>query len=153
MSQAAKHASPRQVALALMAGVLDEGRLLSDLVATPMVTELAPGDRARAARLATETLRTLDRADRLLKPLLRKEPPLMVQNILRLGVVEICGNGEAAHGVVNDLVGIAGASNRTQPYKGMVNAVLRRAGEAGEGKWGKMPVPRLPKWLRQPLMA
>ncbi len=142
----------RRAALRLMLGVMDEQRMISDLTAQPWFHEYDAPDRARGTRLALEALRGMDRADRVLKPLLRKAPPLEVHNILRLGLIEMAALGEAPHGVVNDMVAAAGRGKRTQAYKGMVNAVLRRAQEAADGKWGKMPVPRLPKWLRGPLM-
>ena len=153
-SEKPKHKSPhpaRRGALELLNGVVIDGRLLSDLTTQESFLRLEPADRARATRLASETLRHADRADRALKPFLRKTPPDSVQQILRLGIVEIAALEAAPHGVVGDMVAAAGASKRTVGLKGMVNAVLRRATEAHVGKWGKMPVPRMPKWLRNPL--
>ncbi|MEL7301665.1 MAG: transcription antitermination factor NusB [Pseudomonadota bacterium] len=141
----------RAAALKLMTGVTEEGRLLSELTGAPWFLELAPADRARAQRLATEAFRHLDRADRVLKPLLRKTPPEAVQHMLRLGLVEVAALDGAAHGVVSDMVNAAGGDKRTMGLKGMVNAVLRRAIEAADGKWGKLPVGRMPDWLRKPL--
>jgi 16S rRNA (cytosine967-C5)-methyltransferase len=142
--------SARRAAVALLDKVLDDGRLLSELGG---VTErLAPADRARALRLATDTLRGMDRADRLLARQLRKTPPLHVMNILRLGTVELCTGGEA-HGVVGELVALTGAHPRYARLKGLVNAVLRQmAGEAGK-PWKDLRIPRLPRWLREPLVA
>ena len=88
----------RTAALALLNGVLGEGRLLSELLpGLPALTRLQPADRAAAQRLATETLRGLERADRLLQHHLKKYPPLFVRNVLRLGTVEQC------RGPVDDL--------------------------------------------------
>ncbi|MEM1236254.1 MAG: transcription antitermination factor NusB [Pseudomonadota bacterium] len=141
----------RRGALALLNGVVTEGRLLSDLTAQEEFLRLEPADRARATRLASETLRNADRADRALKPFLRKAPPDAILQILRLGIVEIAALDAAPHGVVGDMVAAAGANKRTVGLKGMVNAVLRRASEAHVGNWGKLPVPRMPRWLRGPL--
>ena len=88
------------------------------------------------------------RANNRLKPFLRKAPPDEVMNILRLGIVEIAALEAAAHGVVSDMVAAAGLDKRTFGLKGMVNAVLRRATEQHVGNWGKLPIPRLPDWLR-----
>ncbi|MCB1335137.1 MAG: 16S rRNA methyltransferase [Roseivivax sp.] len=141
----------RTAALALLNGVLGEGRLLSELLpGLPALTRLQPADRAAAQRLATETLRGLERADRVLKPYLQKAPPLAVRNILRLATVELCTGG-AAHGVVNEAVGLTAAGKRTQTYKGLVNAVLRRVAEEGPAQWPRLRVPQLPRWLRDPL--
>lgn len=141
--------APRRAAVRLLTAVIDEGRQLSEL--TGGLDKLAPADRARAQRLATETLRHLDRADRVLKPFLKKTPPLAVQNVLRLSVVEMAEMGAASHGVVNDAVSIVAANKRTQGMKGLVNAVLRKVDGAGFDKWHSLPLARLPKWLRSPL--
>ncbi|HHB80852.1 MAG TPA: RsmB/NOP family class I SAM-dependent RNA methyltransferase, partial [Aliiroseovarius sp.] len=91
-------------------------------------------------------------ADRMLGPHLRKRPPARVMNILRLGVAEICELGEAPHGVVNAAVSLAAADQQSARLKGLVNAVLRKV-SAETAKWATLPVPRLPKWLRKPLIA
>jgi 16S rRNA (cytosine967-C5)-methyltransferase len=141
---------PRKVALDLMGDVLDEHRLLSEVLAR-RVAGLPPPDRARAQRLVTTALRVLDRADRMLGPHLQKRPPARVMNLLRLGVAEICEDREAAHGVVNAFVDIARSNRKTAGMAGLVNAVLRKVAAEAE-KWPALPVPRLPKWLRKPLI-
>ena len=144
--------APRRAAHHLMQQVTEEGRLLSELLGGGALDHLAPEDRARAQRLATEGLRMLDRADRMLKPFLSKAPPPAVQNALRLGTVEIA-EGAAAHGVVNAYVEVVGRDRHAARLKGLVNAVLRRVAEAGPAAWHKLPPPLLPGWLRQPLVA
>ena len=141
----------RRSAVYLLDQVLGEGRLMSDLVASGALDRLDPADRARAQRLATDTLRGLDRADRLLKRHLRKPPPLHVFNILRLGTVELCMGGDA-HGVVNDLVGLIGGHRRYGNLKGLINAVLRKMAADGAQSWNDLRVPRLRRWLRDPLV-
>ena len=139
--------APRRAALRLLGAVIGEGRLLSE--AMPGAVEgLVAADRARAQRLATEVLRQMGRLDRLLAPSLAKAPPLAVRNILRLGTLELAEGG-AAHGVVNDLVEIARRGKRTARMAGLVNAVLRRMGPAA---LADLPAPRIPGWLRKPLV-
>ncbi|MDD9733462.1 transcription antitermination factor NusB [Mameliella sp. AT18] len=138
----------RLAAVDLLDQVLGQGRPLSE---SERLEVLAPSDRAAAQRLATETLRGMERADRLLKPHLRKAPAPRVMNILRLGAVELCLGG-TAHGVVSDCVEIAAAGKRTQGARGLVNAVLRKLADEGPAAWGKLRIPRLPKWLRDPLV-
>jgi 16S rRNA (cytosine967-C5)-methyltransferase len=87
----------------------------------------------------------------LLEKHLRKNPPLTVRNMLRLATVEICMGGDA-HGVVNEAVAIVGQNKRTGALKGLVNAVLRKIAADGPAAWAKLRVPRLPKWLRDPLV-
>ena len=142
----------RRSAIHLLDQILGEGRLLSECLAAGALDRLAPEDRARAQRLTLETLRGLERADRLLEGHLRRTPALAVQNALRLGTVELC-HGEAAHGVVNAMVEIIGRSRKHGRLKGLVNAVLRKIAAEGPEAWPKMRVPRLPDWLREPLIA
>lgn len=142
----------RRSAIYLLDQILGEGRLLPECLAAGALDRLGPEDRARAQRLTVETLRGLERADRLLDNHLRQTPALTVHNALRLGAVELC-NGEAAHGVVNAMVEIIGRSRKHGRLKGLVNAVLRKVAAEGPDAWPRMRVPRLPAWLRDPLVA
>ena len=141
--------SARRSAVYLLDQVLGEHRLLSELTAS--LDRLTPPERARAQRLATETLRGLERADRLLQHHLKKYPPLFVRNVLRLGTVELALGGDA-HGVVNEAVNIVASHNRHNRLKGLVNAVLRKMADEAPAKWDSLRMPRLPKWLRGPLV-
>jgi len=141
----------RRSAIYLLDQVLGEGRLMSECLGGGVLDHLPSDDRARAQRLTTETLRGLERADRLLHKHLRKNPPLTVRNALRLGTVELC-QGEAAHGVVNAMVAIVGTHKRHAKLKGLVNAVLRKIAAEGPDAWPALRAPRLPKWLRGPLV-
>lgn len=132
----------RAAAVAILDGVLGEGRMLSDFSGP----DLAPADRARALRLAAAVLRHLEPADAVLKPHLRKAPPLTVQNMLRLAVVERA-QGAAAHGVVNAAVEMARRGKRTAHLAGLVNAVLRAVQEGVA-----LPVQKLPRWMRQAMV-
>ncbi len=132
----------RAAAVAILDGILGEGRMLSDFAGP----DLAPADRARALRLAGSVLRHLEPADKLLKPHLRKTPPLTVQNMLRLAVVELA-QGAAAHGVVNAAVEMARRGKRTAHLAGLVNAVLRAQPEGAT-----LSAQKLPRWMRQPMV-
>jgi 16S rRNA (cytosine967-C5)-methyltransferase len=139
----------RRAALDLVNEVRIGGHALADL-APPAA--LPPEERARAARLAAQTLRWSGRADRMIGPHLRARPPEEVLNLLRLGTMEICVDGAAPHGVVDAAVSLAKGARATQRQAGMVNAVLRRVAESAE-TWGTLPLPELPKWLRKRLLA
>ncbi len=141
----------RRAALHLIDEATSGHRLLAEVIGGGALAHLSPADRARAQRLATETLRQLSRADRLLKPFLVKQPPITVRNALRLGTVEIA-TGAAPHGVVNALVNLVSKGKRTASYKGLVNAVLRKIADQGPEAWARLPVPKLPNWLRGPLV-
>jgi 16S rRNA (cytosine967-C5)-methyltransferase len=139
----------RRAALDLVNGVRIGGHALSEL-AVPEA--LPPEERARAARLAAETLRWAGRADRMLGPHLRQRPPEEVLNLLRLGTVELCVDGAAPPGVVDAAVSLAKGQLASRRQAGLVNAVLRRVSEEA-AKWDTLPVPELPKWLRKRLVA
>jgi 16S rRNA (cytosine967-C5)-methyltransferase len=126
--------------------------LLQDARAAAMVANLPPEERARAQRLAGETLRHLSKADAWLAPRLRKAPPLPVRNALRLGAVEI-GGGEAPHGVVNAVVTLVAQGRRTESFRGLANAIMRQLAAEGPEGWAALGPPYLPDWLRQPLIA
>lgn len=143
---AAEGLGARGAGVALLDEVLGEGRMLAQ-AGEAVLASLPPADRARALRLAAQTLRQLEPADRLLAPLLRKAPPLRVRNLLRLAVVEIA-SGAPPHGVVNAAVDLVRQGKRTTHLAGLVNAVLRQVPEAPLPG----PVQKLPRWLRQPLV-
>ena len=142
----------RGVAAALVAGVTGEGRLLAEMPG--LLAPLAPAERARAQRLALETLRQLPRADAILRPFLRKAPPEAVRAVLRVATVEMLALGAPAHGVVGMAVDALRAGGaRTESYAGLANAVLRKVAAEDPARWAGLPVPELPGWLRGRLMS
>ena len=149
---AADGAAARGAAAILLGAALGEGQMLTEAVADPngAMVGLGPSDRARAQRLALVALRHLEQADRVLAPHLRRVPPRLVQNVLRLAVVEMAVLGAPAHGVVNASVEVVRRGKRTGHMTGLVNAVLRAVGE-GDLFTG-LPPQHLPRWLRQPLV-
>lgn len=143
--------SARGAAIAILDAVLGDGVQMSDALVRPAVTRMEPADQARAKRLASDVLRGLERADRLLNRHLRKKPPLSVHNALRLGLIELVQGG-AAHGVVHAIVGEVGRLPRQGALKGLVNAVLRKVATEVPEKWDVLRVPRLPKAFRAHLI-
>lgn len=141
----------RRSAIFLLDQIMGEGKLLPELIGAGVLDRLAPEDRARAQRLTIETLRGMERADRILQRHLKKYPPLTVRNALRVGTIELCDGG-AAHGVVNAMVAIISKHKHYGHLKGLVNAVLRKVATTGPEQWPSLRIPRLPKWLRGPLV-
>ncbi|SHJ54969.1 16S rRNA (cytosine967-C5)-methyltransferase [Palleronia salina] len=139
----------RAAALALVGDVTEHGRLMSEVLEQRTRALEAP-DRARAQRLAIGTLRWMDRADRALGPFLRMKPWPEVHNILRLAIYEIHEGGTPPHAAVSAAVDLVRASERGAGQAGLVNGVLRNVQRADA--WAALPVPRLPKWLRKPLL-
>ncbi|MCJ8140722.1 RsmB/NOP family class I SAM-dependent RNA methyltransferase [Falsirhodobacter halotolerans] len=140
----------RHAAVQLLGAVLSEGALLSQIATLPNgpLEALGPADRARAQRLAAMTLRHLEQADAVLDPHIRRAPPRLVQNALRLAVVEMAVEGAAAHGAVNAAVDIVRHGRKTAHQAGFTNAVLRKV----KADFSGLPPQRLPRWLRQPLV-
>ena len=130
----------RAHALALLRGVLEEGRSLGERGATP-------GEAARARRLALSALRHRSRAEAALGPHLSRRPAAAVQALLVLAVAEMLAEGAPAHAVVSDAVALARGLPGGGRVSGMVNAVLRRAAE-GRAAWDAAAPPRMPGWLR-----
>ncbi|WP_299722285.1 transcription antitermination factor NusB [uncultured Tateyamaria sp.] len=141
----------RRSAIYLLDQIMGEGKLMSEVIGAGALDRLDPADRARAQRLATETLRSMERIDRLLQRHLQKYPATTVRNALRVGTYELC-QGEAAHGVVNAMVTLISKHKRYGHLKGLVNAVLRKVADKGPEQWPTLRTPRLPSWLRKPLV-
>ena len=140
----------RRSAVYLLDMILGEDRLMSELLAAGALDKLPADDRARAQRLAMDTLRGMERADRMLQKHLSKYPPLTVRNVLRVGTIELAQGG-AAHGVVNAMVELVATHKKLGHLKGLTNAVLRKIAADGPEAWAALRSPRLPKWLRGPL--
>lgn len=150
---AADGLAARGAAVEILGAVLGERRLLAEVLAESAgpLASLGPGDRARAQRLVTVTLRHLEQADRVLAPHLRKPPPRSVVNTLRAALVESAVLGAPSHGVVNAAVDLTRRGRKTGHMTGFVNAVLRKVLAEPEPFAGMAPQ-KLPQWLRQPLV-
>jgi 16S rRNA (cytosine967-C5)-methyltransferase len=132
----------RQAALALLSAVLDRRRPLEE--ALDALPGTAPRDRAAAHRIASAVLRRLGTLDTVLEPFLRREPPPAARHALRIGAAELLLLGTPAHAAVASAVGLV-----PRPFAGLVNAVLRRVADAGQGALEGLDGPRLdtPAWL------
>jgi 16S rRNA (cytosine967-C5)-methyltransferase len=142
----------RRAAAALLAGVLDGGRSLSDQAANGPLARLAPAERARAQALAAATLRHLGRIDALLGRFLTRRPPPAALNALRLAVAEMHLDGVPAHAAVDGAVHLARASSK-RDLTGLVNAVARRVADGGTALWEAEAEAPMPPWLAEPIAA
>ncbi|MBP7242877.1 transcription antitermination factor NusB [Amaricoccus sp.] len=140
----------RAAAATLLAGVLDAGRTLDDQA--DALASLAPAERARAQRLAGETLRHLGRIDAVLAPHLRKPPPAPARHALRLAATEMLVDGTPPHAAVDGAVRLVRSQRRATHLAGLVNAVARRVAEARDA-WEAAPEDPLPNWLAGPVGA
>lgn len=140
----------RVAAAGLLAGVLDAGRSLADQ--EPGLGALAPAERARAQTLAALVLRHLPRIDALLAGFLARKAPAPAMNALRIVVAEVHLDGVPPHAAVDGAVRGVRAGRDGHRIAGFVNAVARRAAEAG-ALWAETPEGGLPPWLAQPIEA
>lgn len=147
--------APRLAAANLLKGVLEEGRLLSDMVqsASGPLASLPPQGKARAQSLAADTLRHLGRIDTVLDQFLQKEPPAAVRNALRLAACEMIVDGIAPHAAVDAAVRMVKNNRQTERLSGLTNAVARRVAEHGPQIWPDLTPTALPDHLSKPLTA
>ncbi len=142
----------RAIALDLLEAVLGRKQPLDEaLAASRLLAGLESRDRAFTRLLVATVLRRLGQIDaaidaRLERPLPAKRAA--VRNILRLGTAQLGFLGMAPHAAVNTSVELAQA-RRLGGFKGLVNAVLRRLGEAGALPAGDPKHLNVADWLWQ----
>lgn len=140
----------RSVAHLLLEEVLRRRRPLDEALADGGLDTLEPRDRAFARLLVATALRRLGQLDDLIarfveRPLPEKAAPVL--DVLRLGLVQILVLGTADHAAVDSSVRLL--EGRFDGFKGLVNAVLRRATREGAALWQAQDAARLstPDWL------
>jgi 16S rRNA (cytosine967-C5)-methyltransferase len=145
----------RKGAAHLVAGVIDRGESLSDLIAAEKgpFGALEPGERARAQSLATGVLRHLGRIDAVLGGFVRKAPPPHAMNALRLAVAEMRLDAVPDHAAVDGAVRLARDHPKGKHVAGMVNAVARKVAAGGAPLWEGASEAGLPDWLAQTVRA
>lgn len=142
----------RRAAFDLIEAVLTDGRPLDEALSRiRSYGGLAGSDRAHARLMASTVLRRLGQIDAVLSPFLKRPPKgkgLRTLSILRLGAAQILFLETPPHAAVATAVELAGAV-RLQPFKGLVNAVLRKVAEVGPAAAAQQDVARLntPDWL------
>lgn len=140
----------RAVAHALLDEVLRRRRPLDEALAEGSFDGLEPRDRAFARLLVATVLRRLGQLDDLVaafveKPLPEKAAPVV--DALRLGLAQLLVLGTADHAAVDSSVRLL--EGRFDGFKGLVNAVLRRAVREGAERVKAQDAARLstPDWL------
>ena len=141
----------RAVAAHALGGILRRGRTLDQaLTAAPGLDALSPRDAAFTRLLLLTTLRRLGQIDAFLAGLMDHPLPARrgpVQDVLRLGIAQLAFLETPAHAAVASTVALA-QGQRLAPYRGLVNAVLRRASREHRAI-AELDAPRLntPDWL------
>ncbi|MBM3531805.1 MAG: methyltransferase domain-containing protein [Alphaproteobacteria bacterium] len=140
----------RDVAHSLLDDVLRRRRPLDEALAEGGVDGLESRDRAFARLLVATVLRRLGQLDALIaafveKPLPDKAGPVV--DALRLGLAQLLILGTADHAAVDSSVRLL--QGRFDGFKGLVNAVLRRAAREGAEMIKAQDAARLstPDWL------
>ena len=144
--------SSRFAALTLLQAVLHKRQALDEAMEIlPALKTLEKRDRAFAHMLVATALRRLGQIDAVIKACLDKPQELKadVHDVLRLGAVQILFLATPPHAAVDTMVDLAASLNTTQPYKGLINAVLRRLTREGQEMLAKQDAARLntPDWL------
>lgn len=127
----------RRAAAAVLLAVLTKGETLE----TALNRELSakdlsnhPSDRAFARAIATTALRRLGQIDAVLDAMLDKSLPekaAFAMALLRVGAAELLFLGSAAHAAVNCAVELTNSNRGSRPYRGLMNAILRRITREG----------------------
>ncbi|HUZ12740.1 MAG TPA: RsmB/NOP family class I SAM-dependent RNA methyltransferase [Caulobacteraceae bacterium] len=133
----------RRAALDLITAALATRAGLERALEAPALTGLGAQDRAFARALAMTTLRRLGPIDAALAPRLQRRPPEAAMMILRLGVAQLFYLDTPAYAAVDASVALAEAA--TPPFKGLINAVLRRM--AAGAPPSDDPAELAPAWL------
>ena len=140
----------RPAALALLDEVLQRRRPLDEALADGTLGSLEPRDRAFARLLVASVLRRLGQLDDLISQFVEKPLPekaATVRDTLRLGLAQILLLGTADHAAVDSSVRLL--DGRFDGFKGLVNAVLRRATREAADRARVQDAARLstPDWL------
>ncbi|OAN49167.1 MFS transporter [Paramagnetospirillum marisnigri] len=144
-------ASPRSIALDLLAAVLDRDRLLDEVLEDTRLKTLDERDRGLVRMLLATTLRRLGQIDALIdacveKPLAAKSAP--VQHALRLGIAQLLFLDVAPHAAISTSVDLI-KGTQLAGFAKLVNAVLRRLDRDGKNLLAAQDVGMLntPDWL------
>jgi 16S rRNA (cytosine967-C5)-methyltransferase len=135
----------REAAFSLLVAVLAHFATLD--AALDRLTGIEARDKAAAHRLAASVLRHAGTIDAVLEPFLRREPPVAVRHVLRMGAAAMLFLGAPAHAAVGTAVDLA-RSKKLAPFAGLINAVLRKVATGGPELLAELDMPRLdtPPW-------
>ena len=130
----------RAAALKLLEAALAKRGGLDEALGERTHGLLSTQDRAFARALVMATLRRLGPIDRALDARLKREPPALVRNLLRLGLAQAFWLDTPDFAAVDTTVSLT-----PEPLRGLVNAVLR--GVLREGPPDEAPDCLAPAWL------
>ena len=139
--------NPRRAAGNMLAAI-DRGKTLDE--ADDRLDGLAPRERALARAMVMMCLRHYGEIEFLLRPFLKKPippRPHIAKALLYLGVTQICYMDTADHAAVGETVNACGRQEK--PYRGLINAVLRKILRDAEHQDPRPNQPHLnvPDWM------
>ncbi len=140
--------NPRSRAALMLSRVLEKNQLLEDVLPEGL-KNLKPLDRSLARAITSTTLRNLGIIDALIDQMLDRPLPKAAKNVrgaLRIGLAQVLFMEVANHGAVHETVELIPANSK---FRGLVNALLRRADRQGEKLLKRMNKGRTntPEWL------
>ncbi|MCR9221746.1 MAG: methyltransferase domain-containing protein [Alphaproteobacteria bacterium] len=149
----------RRAAFALLTAVLDRRQAFDEAADRLDALARMPDvrDRGFARAMALTVLRRLGQLDHLIDRYLERAPKgrgKAVRHVLRLGAAQIVFLGAPPHAAVDTSVALAEAEGLA-PFKGLVNAILRKIAREGGAVCRKQDAARLntPAWLRESWVA
>ena len=144
--QDTKHGlAARKAALTLFQAALDRRGGLDEGIEATGLHGLDGRDRGFARMLGMTVLRRLGPLDAALDARLAKPPPPVVRDLLRLGLAQVRYMNVPAFAAVSATLDLAQADKEARPFKGLINAVLRRLSEAAPGE--EAPESLVPPWM------
>ena len=126
-----------------MLAAIERGKTLDE--ARDRLGDLSTADRAFASAMVMTALRRRGSIEATLVPHLKKPVPPrphLAGALLHIGAAQILFMDVPPHAAINETVAATG--RREQPFRGLINAVLRRVSEAGPNMDS---VSDLPMWL------
>ena len=135
----------RKAALALFQAALNRRGGLDEGIEATGLHGLDGRDRGFARMLGMTVLRRLGPLDAALDARLAKPPPPAVRDLLRLGLAQVRYMNVPAFAAVSATLDLAQADGEARPFKGLINAVLRRLSEAAPGE--ELPEGLVPPWI------
>lgn len=135
----------RKAALSLFQSALARRGGLDDGIDGAQLSGLDARDRAFARMLGMTVLRRLGPIDQALEARLAKPPPEQVRDLLRLGVAQLRYMNVPAFAAVSATLDLAQADKTARPFKGLMNAVLRRLSEVAPAE--DAPETLVPPWI------
>ena len=136
----------RRAAATMLAAIM-RGKTLDE--ARDKLDQLSDSDRALADAIVQATLRHFGEIEALIRAHVKKMPPRnsLARPLLFIGAAQLLYMNVPSHAALHETVAATG--RREQPYRGLINAVLRNLARAQEADTLPPPDPlaNIPDWL------